>query len=597
MFIDESVLEEIKQRIDIVDIISSTVNLKNAGKNMKGLCPFHNEKTPSFIVNRIRQQFHCFGCGASGDVFTYTMKNEGLTFVESVKKIAGMAGIDIKETDSISPLTKKKNLLFEINQEAAQWFHKNLLTSNIGLSCMEYVKSRGLNQKTMEDFMIGYAPSSWNDLTNYLTAKGYSNEVLLESGLIIQSEKNNTVYDRFRDRLMFPIFNPSGLIAGFSGRTLSKKDDIAKYVNTPETLIFKKNQLLYAMFQSRPDISKKDHIIIVEGHIDTCAMHQHGFTHAVGVQGTAFTDDHALWISKYTKNIKILFDGDNAGINAALRILPIGLSHSLNCTISELPKGEDPASFLLKGEIDKLTSLVDNSANLFDYKIKKLTSGKTPDPNLKVKIVDSMLEDLLSVKNPVYLDSLLQHLSNALQINPESVKEVWHKKTGKAKPALISTEPDKKISKNAEAIISQFSAAERDLLRILIDFPESHEEIFLKINFEWIQHSDCNLIANSVFKLSCEKSYSFENLVDSLIDNNSLISIIQKLKGQEYGEKLLLAISDMLNRLESDFYLRKRNELQKQLNEISSKDSQNKIKEEITFFQKKIINLKSSKVQ
>lgn len=563
MYIEESIIEEIKQRTDIIDIISPIVNLKTAGKNLKGLCPFHQEKTPSFIVNRIKQNFHCFGCNVGGDVYTFVMKYEGLNFVDTIKKLGQMVGIEIQETSHHDPNAQKRKDLYNITEEACNWFHQNLVNK-------EYLLKRGINENTITQFKLGFASNYWTSLCDYLLKKGYSSELIIESGLGIFSEKKKAIFDRFRNRIIFPIYNSQGYVVGFSGRILETNDtpkDIAKYLNSPESMIFKKNQLLYGMHHAKTFISKKDSVILTEGHLDVLALQQAGFEEAIGVQGTAFTEDHAKMISRLTKNVKIIFDPDKAGINAALRILPISLAFALNTQISILPHGEDPASFLLKYPKEELEKYLNNSISLFEFKIKHLMQGKSLSPNLKVQIVNELLEDILKVRNPVLIDSLIQLLATKVQISDVKViHSELDKKRNRFKPTKNLNNKNHVLSIN-----NVLSPSEKELIRILLSNTEAHDKIFEKIEFDWFLHKEAKIIVDIIFKLFCEKLFTIEKVKSNFTSKPDYLDFINWASQIDYGENLNQAIEETLEKLEQNFYDFKIKQLNKMLKDKSLK--------------------------
>ena len=591
MHIEESNIEEILQRIDIVDIISPVVALKNAGRNLKGLCPFHNEKTPSFTVNRQKQMFHCFGCGASGDAISFIMKNEGFNFVDALKKLSAISGIEIRSNETEDPLAKKKTALFKINEAAADWFHVNLFNEFKGKTCRTYLKKRGLNSDTAKNFKLGFAPDEWTALTDYLKNLDFKDDLLVETGLCFISQKNGKIYDRFRNRVMFPIFNSSGRIAGFSGRILEgskTQQDTGKYVNSPESVIFKKNQLLYGMYQAKEAITKKNNLILCEGHLDVCSLHQHGFNEAVGVQGTAFTEDHAAWITKHTKNVFVVFDGDSAGIKAALRTLPIALSHEMSCSMVSLPEGEDPASLLLSKGEEEFKKYLGKTVTLFDFKLNRLMGGAPLTPERKTSIVNEMFEDILHVKNSVLTDSLLQELSLKLSITPDSVLTEWRKRKG----ASSHFYP---VRSQKQTPVSQVQApkipnAERDLIFLLLTCPDAHESIFDRLDFEWILTPLILELTDLIFSLHCDKLYSLAKISEHFKDRPEVIELLKKTGNFNVKDKINLAVTEVLKGIESNFYDYKIKELGNDL--MKNPDKLQEITNQIKEFRDKKLKIK-----
>lgn len=585
MYIDESTIEEIRRNVDIFDIISNSVQLKKAGRSFKGLCPFHQEKTPSFFVHPAKQTFNCFGCDTKGDVITFIMKYENLGFIDSIRKLAQIAGIDIKEK-SDDPLSQKRMDLYKLNETASEWFQQNLNHPETGSDCLNYLKVRGLTETTIKTFRLGFALESWNSLSSHLLKKGYSTDLLVESGLSIMSDKTHEIFDRFRNRLIFPIFNGNGKLAGFSGRILENAKtpkETAKYLNSPESLIFKKSQLLFGMNQAKNHIVKSNEILLAEGHLDVCALHQNEFKNSVGVQGTAFSDQHAKWIKRYTKNIKIVFDGDSAGIKAAMRILPIGLAYEFSLKIAELPPKEDPASLLKSNSKEHLNSILEQSSSLFEYKIFHFTKNKAMTPELKVSTVNDLFEDLKGIKNPILTDSFIQIISFHLKLNYSSVQKQWQNFNSKP---LYSMK--KKTSRTVSPPVL-LSSSEKELLRILLSNRKKHKDLFSQFEFEWILNSDCRDLIDYIYKLYCEKYFSIEKLTEKFQKHSSIINLIEWGKNFDYGENINQAIEETLKNLKLNFYKHKITSLTNQLEQLSSQQSElNPVLKQIDYYRTRL---------
>ena len=320
MFYPEEIIEEVRQRNDIVDVISSYVKLKKTGSNYMGLCPFHSEKSPSFSVSGNKQMYHCFGCGVGGNVFTFVMEYENFTFVEALKFLADRCGVQLPQTEA-SPEARRqadiRNRLLEINKEAAKYFVYQLRSAQ-GQHAMEYLKGRELSDETIKKFGLGYSNKYSDDLYQYLKEKGYEDSVLKESGLISMDEKKGA-YDKFWNRVMYPIMDANSKVIGFGGRVLG--EGTPKYLNSPETKVFDKSRNLYGLHLARTARTRS--IILCEGYMDVIAMHQAGFSNAVASLGTAFTGLQANLLKRYADEILLLYDSDGAGVKAALRAIPI----------------------------------------------------------------------------------------------------------------------------------------------------------------------------------------------------------------------------------------------------------------------------------
>ncbi|NCF75279.1 MAG: DNA primase, partial [Xanthomonadaceae bacterium] len=342
-----STTEEIKSKLDIVDLISEYVKLSQAGKNWKGLCPFHNEKTPSFFISQERQYWHCFGCGEGGDIFTFIMKIEGLDFYQTLKLLAKKAGIELKPQNIQT--TNLKNKLLDINELSKKFFHYLLQNSPRAENARRYLKQRNLDKKTIENFKLGYAPNSWDKLLNFLKLKGYNFEDIFKAGVIVK--KDNRYYDRFRNRLVFPINNLHGQTVGFSARALDEQSG-AKYINSPQTEIYNKSEILYGLDKAKNSARKKNEIILVEGQMDMVSSHQAGVDNVVATSGTALTEGQIKILKRYADNLLLAFDSDQAGEKAAKRGAEIGLSLGISVKVIKLLKGQDPDDCIRKNPND-----------------------------------------------------------------------------------------------------------------------------------------------------------------------------------------------------------------------------------------------------
>lgn len=404
--ISEDVIQKIKDENDIVDVISESVKLKKSGRYYVGLCPFHHEKTPSFTVTPDKQIFKCFGCGAAGNVFSFVMKLRNISYIEAVKALAERVNIDI-ETDNKTYNSQKNTIkrYYEINKEAARFFFSNLRHNK---KAYEYLKNRNISISTIKSFGLGYANDSWNDCMDYLKKKGYSELDLLSCGLIIKSDKGR-FYDRFRNRIMFPIFDYMGKVIGFGGRVLD--DSKPKYLNSPETILFKKGTNLYGLnFVLKKCKDYKRELIIVEGYMDCISLHQAGIYNVVASLGTALTPTMAKLIKRYADRVVLSYDADNAGMNAADRGLMILKKEGLEVRILSVPDGKDPDEFIRKNSKKDFLYIVHNSLSLIDYRIKRVkvscdlsdASGITKYIQGAIKII----KDLDSVERDIYVNKL-----------------------------------------------------------------------------------------------------------------------------------------------------------------------------------------------
>lgn len=366
MAIDQRFLDELNARCDIVDLVSRYVSLKKSGSNYFGLCPFHNEKTASFSVAPDKQIFHCFGCGAGGGPIRFVMKIEGLEFPDAVRFLAKQYGMEVPEDTADRGQRQRRDRLLELMKEAARWFYAQLHAPR-GKAPMEYFVRRSLSKRTMNNFGLGYAPDSFHALLDAMTAKGYTKEELFAAGLIARSQKG-TYYDKFRNRVMFPIIDIRGDVIAFGGRVMD--DSKPKYLNSPETMIFNKSRNLFAMNIAKK--TKSEYFLLAEGYMDVIALHQAGFDSAVASLGTSLTEEQARLLSRYTKNVIICYDADNAGQNAAQRAIDILGRAGLSVRVLRIPGAKDPDEFIKEHGAEAFRKLIERSENHIMYRLQNI---------------------------------------------------------------------------------------------------------------------------------------------------------------------------------------------------------------------------------
>lgn len=370
MAFPEAFLDELIARNPIEDVVSQYVNLKRSGSNLFGLCPFHGEKTPSFSVSPDKGIYYCFGCHKGGSVINFEMEIEGLSYPDAVRALAKRAGLEVPEDEQYQSRYRQQERLWALHKEAARFFHSRLYAP-IGANALQYATGRGMPKSILTKFGIGYAPDSWTDLVDYLRSKNYTDQELRDSGLVTVSQKNGNLFDRFRDRLMFPIIDVRGNVIGFGGRIMNSSDkSAAKYLNSPETLIFNKRKNLFALNLAKK--SKLGYLILVEGYMDAIALHQYGFDCAVASLGTALTEDGANLLSRYTEQVVLIYDGDEAGQNATQRAIPILEKAGLQVKVLKMRDAKDPDEYLKKFGADRFRILLEESANRVEYQLNAI---------------------------------------------------------------------------------------------------------------------------------------------------------------------------------------------------------------------------------
>ena len=364
-----SFIDEVVARNPIEDVVGQHVNLKRSGANMFGLCPFHGEKTASFSVAPDKGIYYCFGCHKGGGVINFQMEIEGLSYPDAVRALAQRVGMQVPEDEQYQSRYRQQERLWALHKEAARFFHSQLYAPG-GKAALEYALGRGMPKATLTTFGIGYAPDSWDSMVKAMRAKGYTDQELKDSGLVTVSQKNGNLFDRFRDRLMFPIIDVRGNVIGFGGRIMKKDDKAAKYLNSPETLIFNKRKNLFALNLAKK--SKLGYLILVEGYMDAIALHQYGFDCAVASLGTALTEDGAALLSRYTDQVVLIYDGDTAGQRATQRAIPILEKAGLQVKVLQMRDAKDPDEFLKKFGADRFKLLLEESANRVEYQLNAI---------------------------------------------------------------------------------------------------------------------------------------------------------------------------------------------------------------------------------
>lgn len=422
MFYSEDIVEEVRSRNDIVDVISSYVNLKRTGSRYFGLCPFHNEKSPSFSVSPDKQLYKCFGCGVGGNVYTFVMEYENYTFPEAIKMLADRAGVQLPEREQSDEERRQsdlKSLLLEINKEAAKYFYYQLRTKQGETGYTYLTDKRKLCDDTIKKFGLGYSNKTSNDLYHYLKQKGYKDEVLKESGLVTIDERG--CFDKFWNRVMFPIMDLHNRVIGFGGRVMG--DGEPKYLNSPETKIFDKSRNLYGMNIAR--VSKKPNIIVCEGYLDVIALHQAGFSNAVASLGTAFTSQHAGLLKRYTDEVLLTYDSDSAGIKAALRAIPILKEAGLSAKIINMKPYKDPDEFIKNLGADEFQKRIDEAVNSFFFETDILQKDyDMGDPEQKTRFHNELAKKLLNFTEELERKNYMEAIAKRYDISFKSLESL-----------------------------------------------------------------------------------------------------------------------------------------------------------------------------
>ncbi|MDZ7289819.1 MAG: DNA primase [candidate division KSB1 bacterium] len=514
--IPNHIIDEVRLASDIVAVVSDYVTLRKSGRNFFGLCPFHPEKTPSFSVNPEKQIFHCFGCGAGGNVFTFIQRQQGISFPEAVRLLARRAGIAIPEPEAEdATAAQEKDALYFVNQMAAEFFQE-MLFSEAGRPGREYMFKRGFNEEALRAFGIGYAPDSWDALTHQAQKKSVNLDVMVLAGLLNQRENKSGHYDRFRHRVMFPIYNLSGSVVAFGGRRIVD-DESPKYLNSPETPIYHKGAILYGLYQGRDAVKAADRVIVVEGYLDLMRMHICGFQNAVATSGTALTEHQARLILRYTKNVTLLFDSDTAGQSATMRGADILVENGLAVSVATLSAGDDPDSFLMKHAAGEMQHILQNAPPLLEFKILSGAGVKstTKDPIAqRTEQLRSIVETLARVQDGLERQTLVHSMAERLRVDEAVLWEEVSRMRRLQYPRARSRRPGEQnrgptqsgmlstpLPAAGQSYVERCRAAEEELIRIMILHGAATRFIFSFMRVDDFHDPEMRALAAELYKL------------------------------------------------------------------------------------------------
>ena len=535
MYYPEELIEEVRTRNDIVEVISGYVRLQKKGSNYFGLCPFHNEKSPSFSVSPGKQMYYCFGCGAGGNVITFLMEYENQTFPEAVRTLAQRAGIALPEADDSKEARQadsRRAKLLEINKEAAKYFYYQLRTER-GSVGMEYLRKRELSDETMNHFGLGYANKYSNDLIQYLKSKGYSEDLIRDAGLCNVDEKHG-MYDKFWNRVMFPIQDINHRVIGFGGRVMG--DGKPKYLNSPETEIFDKSRNLYGLNFART--SRKGNVILCEGYMDVIAMHQAGFTQAVASLGTAFTSGQASLLRRYANEILLSYDSDGAGVNAALRAIGILKEAGMTGRVINLEPYKDPDEFIKALGGEEFQKRLDHAENSFFFELRQLQKNyDLSDPEQKTAFHREIARKLCTFSEEVERENYIEAVAQKYHIGFENLRRLvgtYAAQTGLAQPVIRPKSGVQKKNTAAEGIKN----SQKLLLTWLVEQPQLYRQISKYISPKDFKEGLYEKVADRLF----------EELEQGNINPASIISMFEEEEDQREAASLF---HTKLERLES----------------------------------------------
>lgn len=491
MPIPENLIDQVLQATDIVEVISRYISLKKTGRSYKACCPFHHEKTPSFVVSHDKQIYHCFGCGAGGNAFSFLMKHENMQFPEAVETLAEASGIKLPREGRRQGQDELSDRLYKLNELACQFYQSSLAGNK---NAIEYLESRGVGSDVTKSFRIGYAPDAWESLLNHLKSKGFAQDLIEKAGLVISNERGG-YYDRFRNRILFPITDLKQRVLGFGARVMDAS--LPKYINSPETPIYSKGRNLYGLSASKDSIKRETHALVVEGYLDFLIPYQAGVRNIIATLGTALTTEQIRLIKRFANTVVTVYDPDEAGEMASLRSLDLFISEDVNVYIAELPGGYDPDSYIRKFGADEFKKLIKSARNLFDYKFEKLAKKhNAATTHGKANIVAEMLPTLAKIQNAVSKSELVKKLAQKLSVDEEAVKAEFGKlRSDRAeRPSVITPVEIKKGATKAELVV----------LAVLLEGADYVERATHALSIDDLKSSAIREIVGRIFALHKE---------------------------------------------------------------------------------------------
>ncbi|WMJ76254.1 MULTISPECIES: DNA primase [unclassified Sedimentibacter] len=580
--LDSDVIKRILDENNIVDVIEEFLPLKKAGSNYNTNCPFHKEKTPSFIVSPEKQMFHCFGCGESGDSISFLTKYKNFTFVEAAEYLARKAGIVLEETNSYSKNNESRQLaerLYKINRDAALYFFENMKSSP---QVIKYLKSRKIDVPVIKKFGIGYAINQWDNLLKYLTHKGYIEEEILKTGLIIKSKNYNSYYDRFRNRVMFPIFDLKDRIIGFGGRVLD--DSLPKYLNSPETQIFNKGYNLYGLNLARGNVRDK-HFILVEGYMDVIKMHSYGYNNTVAALGTSLTNNQIKLMKRYSKNFYVTFDSDSAGQKAALKAMNMFKQNNLDAKVVIMQDAKDPDEYLNKFGKIKFDKLLENSLDYYSF--LELHYKEVFENSNKVEYINKFFDNIVYVNSEIEKELIFEKLSRKVGVSKESIIKEFNKKNNRKETFVKAAQPARHLPQVNKITTSH----EEKLIKLILlnnDFALQLKEIVNEATFTDLEYYN---IFREMYEYRINDMSIDEESLNNIIKNKEDVKVLLQYDDVDY-DNLEALFKDCIKRLKIKYYENKKTLLTEALSQSENTSKSGEIMNEIFSLAKKIKSTK-----
>jgi len=580
--LDSDVIQRITDANDIVNLIEEFLPLKKAGANYNTNCPFHKEKTPSFVVSQEKQIYHCFGCGESGNSINFLMKYKNYTFVEAAEYLARRAGIILEEVKGTEIQNNNKILidkLYKLNREAASFFYTNLKKQP---HVLKYLYSRNIDINVIKKFGIGYANNEWDNLLKHLLEKGYTEEEILKTGLIIKKEDKNRCYDRFRNRVIFPIFDIKKKIIGFGGRVLD--DSLPKYLNSPESIIFNKGYNLYGINIAKEAVKDKS-FILVEGYMDVIKMHIYGYSSTVAALGTSLTDNQIKLMKRYSKDFYVAFDSDNAGQKAALRSMNMLKKNNLNAKVIIIPDAKDPDEFLNKFGKPKFDKLIENSLDYYSF-LEFYYKDFYKNSN-KVEYINKFFDNIVNVNSEIEKELILEKLSVKMGVSKESIIKEYNKKNNIKKTFVKNVQmPEYKLQ--VEKITTSH---EVELIKLIIynnDFALYLKEI---VNEDTFKDLDYYNVFKKIYEYKRAEQCINKDSLKEILNDKMDVSIFVQDEDVDY-DNLEALFKDCMKRLKIKYYEKKRTILSNSIKQSENITENNIIMNEIFSLAKKIKSTK-----
>src|SRR6056297_1717779 len=593
--IDDDKIEQVRDRTDIVELVSQYVDLKTSGRNRLGLCPFHAEKTPSFSVNAERQFYHCFGCGAGGDVFSFLMRSEGLSFPDAVRRLAERAGIDLEERPLTPPeraQIEERERLYRINGLAADYFHANLMEQPQAVMARNYMKKRGYGQKAAAEYRIGYALDGWSGLKDHLDHHQIAAAEARTLGLLREGSSGRGDYDMFRSRLMFPIFDLVGRVVAFGGRVLD--DGKPKYINSPESPIYHKGAVLFGLYQARQAIRISGDVLVVEGYFDQLALNRAGFAQTVATCGSALTAEHVQQLKRYAQRVVLVFDQDSAGKQATFKAMTILQQEGAAAAAITLPSGDDPDSFLQRQGAEAFQACLDSARPVMELYMEETLNEAGYGVELKVRAVEQVLEKIAALNSELEQDLYLKELSGRSGIEvarlQKKLETVARQQRGRSRvqgsdapdsaphPADEPRQPhsaarEQRLPANNQKRVSR---TEQTLLRLLLQSSAVRTEFSERGGVSLIHHPDVAAVMAEILSQATASGFNIESLLPGLTaPQREILAQARSCDPEEFAETLDQVANDCLRALEKQALKRRSDQLWREL--IPAADEQDDV--------------------